>query len=92
MDDVATDELEGMLCVRKLTAARVLDVSLRTVERLIEAGELQTTRVGDSTRVLSANILAYLRANAGRPTRRQVPNGGGEPCKPPDEGSAERAR
>lgn len=56
----AHDERMGSELVSKREAARSLGVSVRTLERLVAAGELSVVRVGRSVRVTRADLAAYV--------------------------------
>lgn len=58
---------DAPLLVTLDVAGDMLSVSIRTVYRLIAAGEIQSMHIGASHRVVVASIYAYLaKRNAGR--------------------------
>jgi excisionase family DNA binding protein len=63
---VAEGKSPGLLTVREV--ADVLRVSTMTVYRLIQAGELASTRVGKGYRIGSADLDRYL-ARSHRPSK-----------------------
>jgi excisionase family DNA binding protein len=60
---VADSEQVAPLQYKLRDAARLLSVSVRTVERLIQRGELETVGLGKLRRVTLASILAYQERN-----------------------------
>jgi excisionase family DNA binding protein len=54
--------VSGRLLLTKSEAAEQLGVSLRTVERLISAGQLQLVHVGGAARVRVADLGAYVQS------------------------------
>lgn len=49
--------------------AELLHISTRTVERLIERGEVEAFHVGRAVRVVAQSVLAYREANRLEPTQ-----------------------
>ncbi len=54
------NEWDGDQLLRLPEAADLLAVSLRTVNRLIDEGELDRVKIGRATRVLKSQVLAYI--------------------------------
>lgn len=55
----------GALLVRKADAARLLSVSVRTVDRLISRGILPARRIGGAVRIPVAALQAIASEHAG---------------------------
>lgn len=63
---MATDCLEDLRLINPDTATDLLDVSRKTVDRLIAAGEIPAFKLGGSTRIRVRSLEEYLQRNKWR--------------------------
>jgi excisionase family DNA binding protein len=65
-DDGAVATAQRTRCLRILTVAQDLDVSVSSVRRLIRNGELEAVRIGNSVRVTEVGLDRLLKAGRHR--------------------------
>lgn len=70
-----------MMAYSVRSAAKVLDLSIRTVWDLVSSGELPSFKIGASRRILRAEMDAYLKRKAAEATH--PPSGPSTPPPPP---------
>ena len=62
---IETERVADAACVNRFELAELLHVSLRTVDRMIAAGEIRVRHVrGKAVRFLRSDVEEYLKANA----------------------------
>ena len=65
LSPIKAERVADAACVNRFELAELLNVSLRTVDRMIAAGEIRVRHVrGKAVRFLRSDVEEYLKANA----------------------------
>ena len=58
--------------LKRVEVAKILDLSVRTIDRLIEDGDLPASKIGRAVRIRRDDVLALLSPSVPAPERSEV--------------------